>query len=165
MNIDFPEVRATFEFEGQTVGEIGLRYKGASTYMAARNSAKKSFKLDFNQFVNKQKFFIPADSIEKSLEWIAYCRFSEFDPFFQSAFFPWRRGVGGILLLTPVPVLWAQSSATALGSAALPASTCFQLSIKSRRSRAVGIFRFGGLRLDGDITAPLTMTPSVCRQG
>jgi spore coat protein H len=57
MNIDFPEVRATFEFEGQTVGEIGLRYKGASTYMAARNSAKKSYKLDFNQFVKKQKFF------------------------------------------------------------------------------------------------------------
>jgi spore coat protein H len=55
--MDFPEVRATFEFEGQTVGEIGLRYKGNSTYMAARDLPKKSFKVDFNQFSKKQKFF------------------------------------------------------------------------------------------------------------
>src|SRR5262249_51647080 len=31
--------------------------KGNSTFMAARNSLKKSFKLDFNQFVKKQKLF------------------------------------------------------------------------------------------------------------
>ena len=54
--IDLPEVRATFEFEGQSVGEIGLRYKGNSTYMAARDLPKKSFKVDFNQFRKKQKF-------------------------------------------------------------------------------------------------------------
>lgn len=55
--VDFPEVRATFEFEGQTVGEIGLRYKGNSTYLAARDLPKKSFKVDFNQFNQQQKFF------------------------------------------------------------------------------------------------------------
>jgi hypothetical protein len=30
---------------------------------------------------------IPRDSIEKALEWIAYCRFSEFDTSFKSALF------------------------------------------------------------------------------
>jgi spore coat protein H len=54
--IEFPEVRAIFEFEGQPVGEIGLRYKGNSTYMAARNTLKKSFKVDFNQFNKKLRF-------------------------------------------------------------------------------------------------------------
>jgi hypothetical protein len=38
--VEFPEVRAIFKFEGQTVGEMGLRYKGNSTYMAARNSLR-----------------------------------------------------------------------------------------------------------------------------
>lgn len=54
--IEFPEVKATVEFDGQTLDEIGLRYKGNSTFMASRNTLKKSFKLDFNQFVKKQKF-------------------------------------------------------------------------------------------------------------
>jgi len=54
--IEFPEVKATVEFDGQTLEEVGLRYKGNSTFMASRNTPKKSFKLDFNQFVKKQKF-------------------------------------------------------------------------------------------------------------
>lgn len=53
--IEFPEVKATVEFDGQTLEEVGLRYKGNSTFMASRNTPKKSFKLDFNQFVKKQK--------------------------------------------------------------------------------------------------------------
>ncbi|MEP7338433.1 MAG: CotH kinase family protein [Acidobacteriota bacterium] len=55
--IEFPEVKASVEFDGQTLDEVGLRYKGNSTFMASRNSPKKSFKLDFNQFVKKQKLF------------------------------------------------------------------------------------------------------------
>jgi spore coat protein CotH len=55
--IDFPEVRAAFEFEGKAIGEIGLRYKGNSSFFGARGSLKKSFKLDFNQFDKKLRFY------------------------------------------------------------------------------------------------------------
>ena len=55
--IDFPEVRAAFAFEGKPVGEIGLRYKGNSSFMGAQGTLKKSFKLDFNQFEKQLRFF------------------------------------------------------------------------------------------------------------
>lgn len=57
MGLDFPEVKAAVEFEGQTLDDVGVRYKGNSTFMATRGQLKKSFKLDFNQFTKKQKLF------------------------------------------------------------------------------------------------------------
>ncbi len=36
---------------------VGVRYKGNSSYWTARDSLKRPFKLDFNRFVPKQKFF------------------------------------------------------------------------------------------------------------
>jgi hypothetical protein len=54
---DYTFVRARLEFEGRPVGDIGVRYKGNSSFMAARDSLKRSFKLDFNRFVKGQKFY------------------------------------------------------------------------------------------------------------
>jgi spore coat protein H len=54
---DYPEVRATFEFEGKTIGEIGLRYKGNSSFRSSQFNDKKSYKLDFNQYDKKLRFF------------------------------------------------------------------------------------------------------------
>jgi spore coat protein H len=54
---NFPYVQADYVFEGQTIKKVGLRYKGQSTFMMARNSPKKSFKVDFNRFSKNQKFF------------------------------------------------------------------------------------------------------------
>jgi spore coat protein H len=55
--MEYPVVHATVEFEGKTYADVGVRYKGNSSFMMARNSLKKSFKLDFNQFVEGQTFF------------------------------------------------------------------------------------------------------------
>ncbi len=57
MEREYPEVRATFEFEGKPVGEIGLRYKGNSSFMGSRFNDKRSYKLDFNQFDKKLRFY------------------------------------------------------------------------------------------------------------
>jgi spore coat protein H len=54
--IDFPSVTADFECAGQTLTNVALRFKGNSSFMTARNSLKKSFKVDFNDFVRGQKF-------------------------------------------------------------------------------------------------------------
>ena len=53
---DYKFAHATLEFEGQPVGEIAVRFKGNSSFKAARDSLKRSFKLDFNRFVKGQKF-------------------------------------------------------------------------------------------------------------
>ncbi len=55
--MEYPVVHATVEFEGKIYPDVATRYKGNSSFMMARNSLKKSFKLDFNQFVEKQSFF------------------------------------------------------------------------------------------------------------
>jgi hypothetical protein len=55
--LDFRYVRATLEFRGQTYPDIGVRYKGNSTFRAAGNSLKRSLKLDFNRFRRSQKFY------------------------------------------------------------------------------------------------------------
>jgi hypothetical protein len=54
--MEYPVVHATVEFEGKTYADVGVRYKGNSSFMMARDSLKKSIKLDFNQFID-QKFF------------------------------------------------------------------------------------------------------------
>lgn len=53
----FDYVPATLEWQGQRMFQVGVRYKGNSSYWTARDSLKRPFKLDFNRFVPKQKFF------------------------------------------------------------------------------------------------------------
>jgi len=55
--LDFQYVRATLEFRGQSYPDIGVRYKGNSTFRAAGSSLKRSLKLDFNRFRPNQKFY------------------------------------------------------------------------------------------------------------
>ncbi|MFB3785650.1 MAG: CotH kinase family protein [bacterium] len=55
--MDYPYVSGDFEWEGQVIKNVGIRYKGQASFMFSRDSLKKSFKIDFNRFVNKQKFF------------------------------------------------------------------------------------------------------------
>jgi spore coat protein H len=54
--IEFVYVHADLEFEGQTVKDVGVRYKGNGTYMNSQGQIKKSFKVDMNHFVEGQKF-------------------------------------------------------------------------------------------------------------
>lgn len=54
--IDFEYVHADLEIEGQSFHDVAVRYKGNGTYMDARNSDKKSLKVDLNEFVKGQKF-------------------------------------------------------------------------------------------------------------
>ena len=53
---DFPYVEATVEIGGHPSLKVALRYKGNSSYSSARDTKKKSFKVDFNRIIEKQKF-------------------------------------------------------------------------------------------------------------
>ena len=53
---DFPYVEATVEIAGHPSLKVALRYKGNSSYSSARDTKKKSFKVDFNRIIEKQKF-------------------------------------------------------------------------------------------------------------
>jgi spore coat protein H len=53
--LDFEYVHADLEFDGKKFSDIAVRYKGNGTYMDARNSEKKSLKVDLNEFVKGQK--------------------------------------------------------------------------------------------------------------
>lgn len=53
--IDFKYVHADLEFEGRLLRDVAVRYKGNSTFMEARNSIKRSFKIDLNKYVKGQK--------------------------------------------------------------------------------------------------------------
>lgn len=57
MGIDFKEGTARLEFEGQPFGRIRVRFKGNSSFNFARNSLKRSLKLDFNDLDEDQTFF------------------------------------------------------------------------------------------------------------
>jgi len=54
---DFEYVRANVAIAGRFFEDVGLRYKGNSSFSTARDIPKKSFKIDFNRFVKGQKFF------------------------------------------------------------------------------------------------------------
>jgi spore coat protein CotH len=54
--IEFHYVHADLEFEGQTIKDVGVRYKGNGTWMNSQNSIKKSLKVDMNHYVDGQKF-------------------------------------------------------------------------------------------------------------
>ena len=53
--IDFVQVNADVEFEGQSFKNVGLRYKGQGTFLESRGTNKRSFKIDLNQFEKGQK--------------------------------------------------------------------------------------------------------------
>jgi len=53
---DFEYVRANVVVAGESLENVGLRYKGNSSFSTARGILKKSFKIDFNRFVKGQKF-------------------------------------------------------------------------------------------------------------
>lgn len=53
--IEFDYVRADLRFEEVRLPNVAVRYKGNGTFMDARSSDKKSFKVDLNDFVKGQK--------------------------------------------------------------------------------------------------------------
>jgi spore coat protein CotH len=55
VGIDFQYVHADLELEGQTLKDVAVRYKGNNTFMEARNTYKRSLKLDLNKYVKGQK--------------------------------------------------------------------------------------------------------------
>lgn len=55
--VAFTFVSAALEFEGIPFGRVAVRYKGNSTFASTRNVLKRSFKIDFNDYVKGQHFF------------------------------------------------------------------------------------------------------------
>ena len=53
---DFEYVRANAILAGEALENVGLRYKGNSSFSTSRGIPKKSFKIDLNRFVKRQKF-------------------------------------------------------------------------------------------------------------
>lgn len=53
---EFPYVKGVLEFEGKTISNVGIRFKGNSSYMMSARGLKRPFKLDFDRFVEGQKF-------------------------------------------------------------------------------------------------------------
>ncbi|WP_321475287.1 CotH kinase family protein [uncultured Paludibaculum sp.] len=53
--INFEYVRADLDFDGTPFRDVAVRYKGNNSYMEARNSIKKSLKIDLNKYVKGQK--------------------------------------------------------------------------------------------------------------
>ena len=47
----FERVHADLDFEGRTYPDVSVRYKGNNTFQMARNSIKRSFKIQLNRYV------------------------------------------------------------------------------------------------------------------
>ena len=56
LGVDHQYGRATVTVDGQTVRNVGLRYKGNGTFLGAYDSRKFSFKIDFHEFQDDVKF-------------------------------------------------------------------------------------------------------------
>src|SRR5688500_18815553 len=52
--IEFNYVKADMEFEGQTLKDVAVRYKGNGTWMQSTGTLKRSLKVDLNRFVKGQ---------------------------------------------------------------------------------------------------------------
>jgi spore coat protein H len=52
--LEFPFVKAELEFEDTLVKNIGLRYKGNSTYGASQQGLKRPFKVDINHYEDQK---------------------------------------------------------------------------------------------------------------
>ena len=55
MGLEFNYVHAAIDFNGTVLKDVGVRYKGNSTFMQSRDSLKRSLKLEFNKYVKGQK--------------------------------------------------------------------------------------------------------------
>lgn len=53
--IQFNHARSDLEFGTHRVSEVGVRVKGNGTFLSSRESLKRSFKIDLDQFVKGQK--------------------------------------------------------------------------------------------------------------
>ncbi len=53
--MEYPWVKGDIEFDGVLVKEIGIRYKGNSTYKASEVGPKRPFKIDINHYHDEQK--------------------------------------------------------------------------------------------------------------
>jgi spore coat protein H len=56
MGIEFKYVHADIEFQGQTLKDVGVRFKGNGTFLESRSSLKRSLKINLNHYVKGQKF-------------------------------------------------------------------------------------------------------------
>lgn len=54
LGLEYEYVRADLEFEGQQLGNVGVRYKGNGTFMESRDSLKRSFKIQINRYAKGQ---------------------------------------------------------------------------------------------------------------
>ncbi|MDR2981373.1 MAG: CotH kinase family protein [Puniceicoccales bacterium] len=54
-SLKFSYAHATLDIAGLVLADSGLRYSGNNTWQASRNTAKKPFKVNTNEFVKKQK--------------------------------------------------------------------------------------------------------------
>ncbi len=55
MGVEFNYVHGNIDFNGASFSNVAVRYKGNGTYLQARNTDKKSLKVDLNKFVKGQK--------------------------------------------------------------------------------------------------------------
>jgi hypothetical protein len=53
---EFEYVSADIKTNGQDTRNIGVRYKGSGTYLVSSRSAKRSLKIDFDRYDEKQKY-------------------------------------------------------------------------------------------------------------
>lgn len=56
-HVEYPWSTASVEFGGQVLTNVGIRFKGNSSYNASRQSLKKPLKLDFDRHVPGRTFF------------------------------------------------------------------------------------------------------------
>ena len=49
-------IKAQFTIAGHQIKDVGIRLKGASTYTYSAGTLKRSFKVDFNRYVEEQEF-------------------------------------------------------------------------------------------------------------
>lgn len=53
---EFDYVPADVEWNGERIAKVGLRFKGNGTYMVSAQQRKRPFKIDFNRYVDDQRF-------------------------------------------------------------------------------------------------------------
>lgn len=80
MRMEFPWGGGDIEVNDLACGNVGLRFKGNSTFRASESGLKRSFKVDFNRFVSGQKLLgltalnLNNNALDPSQmrEWLAY---------------------------------------------------------------------------------------------
>lgn len=53
---EYAYVRGTVELDGETVSDVGVRFKGNSSYQYYADTLKRPMKLDFDRFIKDQEF-------------------------------------------------------------------------------------------------------------